>query len=416
MKKFILISGIIISVILASCNTPTSTPIIEATLPQQLDTSEEPTQIISIPGPTITPGPVLNSTQESDSQPVGITQMAMFSETIGWGIGRGAENLPIVVQTQDGGRTWKDTKLPIDVSIYQGLQMAGYFLDDQNAWIAPFNETRFPMSENSVWRTSDSGATWNISLILQNELMESFYITQIFFVDALHGWFMSHVGAGMNHDYIVIYRTNDGGVNWEIAVDPMNDPSGIQGCQKNGFVFKDAQNGWLTGSCNGVAPGVLLFNTKDGGSTWSRVTLNDPDGHPGMYQSFDSVCSSQYPDASNGTIRLEVACKKMSAPLDRPIVNLYSSADDGKNWVQKSIPAGNLSYLPEDGLWVQGDQTSISWDGGMTWSELQDAPTGSSVHFLNKTIGWLITDNGELIFETTDGGKNWLAFTPILIE
>ena len=121
------------------------------------------------------------------------------------------------------------------------------------------------------------------------------------------------------------------GLTWEKVVDPTNNNNvvggdrGIQSCSKNGLIFADAQNGWLTGSCNGVAAGVLLFQTHDGGKTWSNVNLPDPDNHPGIYQNFDAVCASQFPNVSAESVQLEVACKFMNAPLDQPVVLLYQS-------------------------------------------------------------------------------------------
>ncbi len=416
MKNQTLVLSFTLLVILSSCIAPTPLSPSQESISPSVEVIQSPTQDLNLSTATIIPIPVLTATIEFNKESVNLIQFEMFALTTGWGIGKSADNTPMVLRSADGGRTWMDTKLPVDVSIYDGLKMAGYFLDDQTAWVAPFNESRYPLSENSVWRTTDGGKTWNISLIQTKDLMESYYVSQINFVDNQNGWFMTHVGAGMNHDYIAIYRTTDGGINWERAADPMNDSSGIQGCQKNGFVFSDSQNGWLTGTCNGVAPGVLLFNTKDGGATWNRVELDDPYGYSGLYQSFDAVCSSQYPDASIGLIHLEVACKNMAAPMDRPIVTLYTSLDGGDSWVQKSIPPGILNYLPEDGLMVIGEEVSISWDGGDSWERQPNAPEGLSAQFVDGEYGWILPSSGKDIFQTVDGGKTWQSITPLLVE
>ena len=227
------------------------------------------------------------------------------------------------------------------------------------------------------------------------ELLEGFSISHIYFVDELNGWLMAHVGAGMNHDYIVIYNTTDGGTSWKSVVDPISNDAGIQSCQKNGLVFSDAQNGWLTGTCNGVAPGVLFFHTRDAGTTWSPVVLPSPQDHPGLFLDPNAVCGSQFPKTDGKDIKVEVVCKLMNVSLDQPITVLNTSIDGGVSWMQQEIPGGILNYLPENGLLILSEKSALSSDGGFTWMDLPQAPHGNSAQFIDVNTGWILSTTGD---------------------
>jgi photosystem II stability/assembly factor-like uncharacterized protein len=83
----------------------------------------------------------------------------------------------------------------------------------------------------------------------------------------------------MSHDYVVLYRSIDGGATWERLLDPDN---AVQACYKTGMLFTSAQEGWLTGTCSGVAAGVWLYRTGDGGVTWQPVQLPAPESRPDL--------------------------------------------------------------------------------------------------------------------------------------
>ena len=412
---------VIFSFLLGACTTPTMEPTAALTIAPTTAPTIQNTATVQ-PLPTVEASPVPTESIGNEANTLHIYQLIMTTETTGWALGGRSGESSKVLRTGDAAKTWVDMKIPFDGGADPGsVVLAGFFLDDQTGWVTPYMTALPPIAEQYVWKSTDSGVTWSKSLLATDGMMEAFSISHIFFVDELNGWLMAHVGAGMNHDYIVIYHTNDGGLTWEKVVDPTNNNNvvdgdrGIQSCSKNGLIFSDPQNGWLTGSCNGVAAGVLLFQTHDGGKTWSNVNLPDPDKHTGIYQNFDAVCASQFPNVSVGVVQLEVACKFMNAPLDQPVVLLYQSTDGGTNWEKKEIPAGNLTYLPESGLLVQGTTTSILRDTQKKWIDLKDVPEGISTQFISKDIGWILSATGE-IYMTTDGGLIWGIISPQLIE
>lgn len=411
MKKQIPLIFVIITAVLSACTTPViQQPATAIPIATMQPTAIPPTPTIQ---PTLIPTPVVSL----NSQPLHMYQFKMENEMIGWGLGGLTGENARVLRTEDGGQTWKDLKIPAIEGSEQGsVQLAGYFMNDKLAWVAPYREGMPPLAEQPVFASSDGGATWVRSAIMMDGSLETFSISHIFFVDDKNGWLMAHVGAGMNHDYIVIYRTVDGGTTWESMVDPMKNDAGIQSCQKNGLIFSNPQNGWLTGSCNGVAPGVLFFRTKDAGKTWTPVELPSPQAHPGMYQDPNAVCGSQFPFVDSKVVKVEVVCKLMNASMDQPITVLNTSNDGGVSWNQQDVPGGIMTYQPDNLLLVLGDKRSLSNDSGATWTDLPQAPDSISAQFVSSQIGWLLAATGNTFAQTKDGGASWDSFTPKLIE
>lgn len=409
MKKYLF--PILIVILLSSCSNPSSTPVSVFDSPTA---SFIPTEGIGN-SPAV---PVMEPTQPetADSGGLQLYKIHMVDENRGWGMGLTEGKAPMTLRTNDGGRSWKDTGVPLESGNDPGsILMACFFLNETTAWAVPFNVSFSPLTGQSIWKTTDGGESWQESTLLTDGLMEVFYISHMFFVDEQNGWLMAHVGAGMNHDYIAIYRTGDGGSTWERIMDPMSDDSGIQSCQKNGLVFSDVRTGWLTGSCNGVAPGVLFFRTEDGGASWEGIDLSPPSDQLGLFQSFDTACGSQFPDAGANEMRVEVACKKMNASLDQPITMLYTSSNGGNSWTMRDVPGGLLTYLPDDGLLVMGSLTTISWDNGETWKELPVISDGIQAQFITNKTGWILLSNGKVIYETIDGGESWQEISIQLI-
>ena len=84
-------------------------------------------------------------------------------------------------------------------------------------------------------------------------------ITEIFFVDELNGW---AVGFGRYTMGSIIYKTTDGGLNWDEQI--------FLAMNFNCLHFTDSLNGWVAGyDC--------LFNTTDGGTSWIDKSESLPD-------------------------------------------------------------------------------------------------------------------------------------------
>ncbi len=277
--------------------------------------------------------------------------------------------------------------------------------------------------ENRIVYSNDAGMTWLESAPLDNAgLVESFFISHLVFVDENHGWLMAHVGAGMNHDYITIYRTLDGGNTWTRIVDPLNNDAGIQSCQKNGIWFTDEVHGWLTGSCNGVAAGVLLFRTDDGGVTWKTVDLPVPAGYEGLFSMENGYCGSNpIRGADPSLLRIEVACRQVN-PVEAAVFFDAVSEDDGATWsIAKVDHSRAYTYDAGDGYFVDLAREWLwSEDGGGTWAAADIEPgwQGYGIDFqavdLNHWLALVWDDGKTNLAFSEDMGKNWVMLDPVL--
>ncbi len=296
MKRILYSLGLFIFC-LTSCTRQTPIPVFPPTV-----TVEITAVALKTPVPTPTTQPSLEPKPVEATrilQPVTIGSIHMIDSSNGMAIGGEFGFKDHFLVTSDGGYSWEDRTPSITTSEtveYPADLVAGYW-GNQDAWIASSFVDLTTQQPAVIYHTSNSGMDFTQSKPLDTQgLSETFYISQITFVDQSNGWLLAHVGAGMNHDYIAIYQTLDGGLTWKRILDPSTQDSiGIHSCSKDQMLFTEALHGWMTGTCNGVAPGVLLFQTVDGGISWEKMSLPDPADEPGLFDSQDVMCGSTSP-------------------------------------------------------------------------------------------------------------------------
>ena len=98
----------------------------------------------------------------------------------------------VIIQTADGGNTWKKVDSGTDKSLYSVV------IKGQKGWIAG-NKGAYLMSD-------DGGNTWTPK---KNAIKTKFWLREISFADDLHGLIVGARGT--------IVLTEDGGENWEIV-------------------------------------------------------------------------------------------------------------------------------------------------------------------------------------------------------
>ncbi len=353
-------------------------------------------------------------------QDIVLETIHMFSSQGGWATGgiKGADNH--ILKTNDSGRTWTDITPPQPIQTGVSQSALGYFIDLKTGWVIYNDLKSGSIFTPLVWRTSDSGQTWQTSELLDRSGLEEVFVPgNLQFIDPSTGWLLAHVGAGMNHDYVVLYQTTDGGVNWQRLLDPTND-GGIQSCQKTAMLFTDAQHGWLTGDCNGVAPGVLLFRTGDAGKSWQAVTLPEPSDVPGIFQSDSTVaCGSYWPiffDINNG--KISVRCARLEQNVPKTDYYLYSTQDGGNHWAVAHYPGEVLIYSSPDTGWALSKLIYQTTDGGTTWKQISQVSWDAKFDFITDSLGWAVARAGEetALVQTENGGRTWMEIKPTIAE
>jgi len=396
--------------------TPTST-----TAPVTGGGAGQPTASAQ-PGPSLTPGTSIK-----------ISFLKMLDPQNGWSIAQVDTDLfAHILLTSDGGKSWKDRTpaAPLLEAPADGLDAVAFFNSTQQAWVIFYS--RMPqVGEPSpvIWRTADGGATWSKSSSLELSGVEvEFQVpSDLGFLDALHGWVMLHIGAGMMHDYIAVFTTSDGGSTWQKVLDPTTGQS-IMSCQKSGLAFTTAMNAWLSGNCPGLMPSLFLYRSTDGGLNWEEINLPVPEGKPAEYYSQNNVACGidRINFATARSLDLTLTCSDLS---NRTALSwLYSSADGGLTWNDHLLPLPHndrISLLRTDEGFLVGSAQQDSNQGGavyhMTnngsgWSLVTLTQWTGQPDFVDNLNGWVIAaHNGEsALVRTTDGGKSWVVLKPVV--
>ena len=439
-KTIIPILLMLILFILAGCST--SVPVIPAsstpspipptqTVPPSatpIPPTVTPTSTPLPPTPTATP---VNAIQHFPSgQEFTVTSINMMDANVGWATG-GLENVgDHVLRTSDGGTTWADLTPPEEAAPSDDRKTAtGFFQDAQTGWVIFSLTSGITPLQSVVWRTQDGGLSWQASQPLDlTNLTEFYYPDYLQFADSRNGWVMVHVGAGMNHDYYALFRSQDGGVSWSRIQDPYNDSSGTMSCSKTDLLFTDASHGWLTGDCHGVAPGVQLFKSSDGGLTWETVTLVDPAGSPGMFSTFDAACGAY--DLfffSNELGHLGVRCSFYDQDPITYQYFIYTTLDGGSTWVSSTYPGETLYFFSANTGWAFSTKVQLTTDGGLTWKAVSNISwtvksswtQSAEVDFISEQIGWGVARGTEqpvplALVQTIKAGAKWAMLVPIV--
>jgi len=282
-----------------------------------------------------------------------------------------------------------------------------------------------------VWISGDLGQTWTKTLERSGDLP---FTWELNFLDADHGWLTGPHG--------MLYRTSDGGMNWEYVtngigaeiqhVEMLTDRFGMA-LGNNGYLLRTEDGGqrWsiqkleLTGQIFGrdenltaldivdesfavaAGPGGTVFRTLDSGLTWESI------GYPLLPGGF-AIEDVEFIDRDRGYL--------VGTDNDRPDnKGIYETLDGGLTWTRPfdDTLLGHIDAVDHQHIWIMhlGSRLHASDDGGQTWSDTYLPANyfgGSSsikdMEFISPTTGW-VCGWWDYIARTTDGGDTWETFT-----
>ncbi len=369
------------------------------------------------------PGPKLAALDSG--KPVTITVIHMLDERSGWGIGHQppGEGSDHILFTKDGGQTWEDRSPPEPAPIDPAETKTAwaYFIDESLAWVIYTPEGRPPpIGDQYVWYTQDGGRKWNLSSALPLLGLEAFFVPEGFtFINEEQGWLLVHVDAGMSHDYSYLFATKDGGSTWQRITDPYS--FGLQSLHNSGLTFLDAQFGWVTKDNLGVMAGAFFEQTVDGGITWEDVFLPAPPEYDWFTEY--SRCSVSAPAfTSEQSASLIVKCRlygeDISPDEEWSLIYVYTTRDLGKTWKHTLLPSPveSLVFLNEQEGWAFGREHYKTTDGGLSWVQIKTVHWDGQFSFVDTLNGWAVARNADEIalVKTVDGGQTWQVIEPLM--
>lgn len=194
--------------------------------------------------------------------PVAICGLSVVDENVVYASGTNFPDKPAgVMKSVDGGRTWTG----IDMNEHASMLVDVHFRDEQHGWVVG-GTADVPSSERGnltpvVLATEDGGRSWENRLAgIDPPLGQGEWGWKIDFVTDDVGYVSLE-----NFDDGGILKTVDGGRTW--ARKEVNDPQGNANLEGIGFV--DDRHGWTGGWGNRAFTGGFTSETRDGGETWT---------------------------------------------------------------------------------------------------------------------------------------------------
>jgi photosystem II stability/assembly factor-like uncharacterized protein len=199
-----------------------------------------------------------------------------------------------------------------------------------------------------------------------------------------------------------VYRTLDGGKNWERVLYKDENTGAIQVTidpKKSNTVYAalwaGRQGPWENGAWNGPESG--LFKSTDGGNTWTKLT----NGLPTTQQGLSRIGFGIAPSDPN----------RIYASVDAASLSgIYRSDDAGASWRRiqtdsrlfgRGTDFAEIKVDPKNADIVYSGNIAAwkSVDGGMSWKEFRGAPGGDDYHRI-----WINPNNPEIILLASDQG------------
>lgn len=265
-----------------------------------------------------------------------------------------------------------------------------------------------------VYKSLDGGKTWRSMGLENTRHIHRIIIdpndSNTVYVGAIGSPWGEHGERG-------VYRTRDGGKNWEkvlfannrtgvaeLVMDPSNPNKLIAA------MWEHKRDPWFFKS---GGPGSGLFITYDGGDTWKEITSENglPEGELGR---MGLAIAPSDPDR----VYAYVEAKKNA---------LYRSEDGGESWKKVNDDMGQIGNRPfyyaeiyvapdnKNRLYSIFTYVNISEDGGKSFEELMPAygvdngihPDHHSWYIHPDNPDFMIDGNDGGLNITRDGGKTW---------
>jgi photosystem II stability/assembly factor-like uncharacterized protein len=301
-------------------------------------------------------------------------------------------------------------------------------IDANTVWGLAYDGAAPTNNIQEFTRTTTGGSSWTAGTVnIGNPLLE---INNLCPADGTTAWVSALIPADGNG---VIYKTNDGGVNWVQQLDTAFITSGESFL--NSVYFFNPNDGVAYG--DPVGGEYEIYTTSDGGDNWTAVpAASKPNPLPSEYgynsaptavgnkiwfttnkgrlyissdkgltwavaqaplTDFGAAAQSgtvEFSDTANGCLIKTI--RTGTAPNYVFTRTLYTTSDGGITWSTGTPFTGTrfiLTYIPGTTTIVATSQaapvgTSISTNNGATWTDVESGAQRGAAAFINATTGW----------------------------
>lgn len=330
-----------------------------------------------------------------------------------------SQSIGCLLKTSDGGLTWNYFDFPSTFSLGKVK-----FFNEQNGLL---------MGYNFFKRTTNGGVNWDSIPI--NNILPFINISYVNFsaTSMSEYWFLV-AGNNYNNSTTMFMKTSNGGNNWNLMLSHQ-DFLNTNSRHFYNLDFKDSQTGYASGPFN------FIYRTIDGGFNWDSLSVNatmninslsildqgeilagggasgyslDPlynkiiksndngvswsiKSYNGYYNFFDV----HFKDSQNGIAVADTG-------------NIFRTTNSGISWIQilKNSSIRITSFASANGNTLCGTSSNgkifFTTNYGYNW-ELAQYPQNNPVykiHFINNNVGFAICTGGVLL-KSIDSGLNW---------
>ena len=197
--------------------------------------------------------------------------------------------------------------------------------------------------------------------------------------------------------YGQLFKTEDGGMSWK-KVD--GAPGG------NDIVFTESLTGHIGTTYTGDVVPVHIYKTTNGGINWYTTNLQDTIG---------SVYKIFFINKTTGWVAAGYSPKSKA--------KILKTTNAGEDWFMQVQQGGadsftSIFFLDSLNGWATSRYIWQTTNGGQNWIQRTDIPIifSDDIFFPNPDDGWIgrYSSINNSLFRTTDGGLNWVGIPEVV--
>lgn len=244
-----------------------------------------------------------------------------------------------------------------------------------------------------MYMSADDGETWTKNLTPFNGT------GHLYFLNSLTGWYLEETGVYNNQSSNRLYKTDDGGVHWSLIAQSNTLSDQDSAIPTNGvktnLTFIDDQNGWMTAN-EPSGTNAYLYQTTDGGKTWTSVFINTPSDY---LKTQKSVQGPYFFDRKNGFFVLNA--RNISDGHSAFV--FYETSDGGRSWKMTqpmeypNIQEVSIDITDDEAYVTDGKTLYETNDMGNTWIKNGMVFDGQSNRVVSPLSLNMIDDNHSVL-------------------